>query len=594
MRIPFFGRERGAVPASAPAVEAKASRTAALIAFETHGRAAWTPRDYAALAREGFARNAVVYRSVRMIAEASASVPWLLYDGEAEVDRHPLLALLAQPNRRQSGVAFREALVGHLMVSGNAYVEAVEIDGAVRELHALRPDRMKVVPGSDGWPSAYEYTVGGRTVRFADPGEGGPAPILHLSFFHPLNDHYGFAPIEAAATALDIHNAAGAWNKALLDNSARPSGALVYQAKEGGNLSQDQFERLKAELETSFIGAAHAGRPLLLEGGLDWKALSLSPKDMDFMAAKDGAAREIALAFGVPPMLLGIPGDNTYSNYQEANRAFWRQTVLPLCGRLAEAIGGWLAPAFGEGDGRGLRLWYDADQVEALSSEREALWARVGAAAFLSVNEKRAAVGYGPVEGGEGVGPDGVKYNFDPGQLRMPRGDPYGGRWTRVGGGAEDDGRLDQGGESTNTLRGGEGSDVLNRHTIRNHVGKTDDELAARIRREQFRGLFYSYGLDRNGTFDSAEAARNFIQRTLEHNIQVVEAVTRGEVREAFLTLRFGYRTGREAFLETPDSEVRIRPTYMVGVQIEHDPTSSQGYRIVTAYPRNFNPRIGR
>jgi len=390
MRLPFFGGR-----AAAPAVEAKASRTAALIAFDLKGRPAWTPRDYAALAREGFARNPVAYRSVRMVAEAAASVPWLLYEGAAELERHPLLDLLSRPNRHQAGVAFREALVGHLLVAGNAYVEAVELDGTVRELHALRPDRMKVVPGGDGWPAGYEYTVGGRTVRFADPGDDGVAPVLHLAFFHPLNDHYGFAPIEAAATALDIHNAAAAWNKALLDNSARPSGALVYQAKEGGNLSQEQYERLKDELEASFVGAVHAGRPLLLEGGLDWKPLSLTPKDMDFMAAKDGAAREIALAFGVPPMLLGIPGDNTYANYQEANRAFWRQTVLPLCGRLAEALGGWLGPAFA-GEGGALRLWYDADQVEALSPEREALWARVGAADFLTADEKRAAVGYGP------------------------------------------------------------------------------------------------------------------------------------------------------------------------------------------------------
>ena len=335
-------------------------------------------------------------------------MPWLLYNGAAEVDEHPLLALLARPNRRQAGRDFREALVGYLLVSGNAYIEAVtaaaegglgftEAEGRPRELHALRPDRMKVVPGPDGWPTAYDYSVGGRTVRFADPGEGRLQPILHLAQFHPLNDHYGFAPIEAAAVALDIHNAAGAWNKALLDNAARPSGALVYQAKEGGNLSAEQFERLKGELEAGFMGARNAGRPLLLEGGLDWKALSLTPKDMDFMAAKNGAAREIALAFGVPPMLLGIPGDNTYSNYQEANRAFWRQTVLPLCGRLAEALTGWLGPAFG---GR-LRLWYDADQVEALSSEREALWSRVGAADFLTADEKRAAVGYAPAEGGD-------------------------------------------------------------------------------------------------------------------------------------------------------------------------------------------------
>jgi HK97 family phage portal protein len=272
---------------------------------------------------------------------------------------------------------------------------------SVRELHDLRPDRMKVVPGSDGWPEAYEYTVAGRTVRFAVPadagGVAGLSPILHLSLFHPLDDHYGFAPIEAAAVALDIHNAAGAWNKALLDNSARPSGALVYSAKDGGNLSAEQYERLKGELESGFTGAARAGRPLLLEGGLDWKSMSLTPKDMDFMEAKNGAAREIALAFGVPPMLLGIPGDNTYANFREANRAFWRGTVLPLTARIAGAIGGWLAPAFGEG----LRLWYDADQVEALAADREALWSRVAAADFLTVNEKRAAVGYGAVEGGE-------------------------------------------------------------------------------------------------------------------------------------------------------------------------------------------------
>jgi HK97 family phage portal protein len=237
-------------------------------------------------------------------------------------------------------------------------------------------------------------------VRFVDPGEGSLPPILHLLQFHPLDDHYGFPPIEAAAVAADLHNAAGTWNKALLDNSARPSGALVYQAKDGGNLTSEQYERLKAELEEGFTGAKRAGRPLLLEGGLDWKAMALTPKDMDFIEAKNGAAREIALAFGVPPMLLGIPGDNTYANYQEANRAFFRVTVLPLLARLADALGNWLAPAFG-GLGAELRLWFDADQVEALAADRAALWSRVAAADFLTLNEKRAAVGYEPVAGGD-------------------------------------------------------------------------------------------------------------------------------------------------------------------------------------------------
>jgi len=156
-------------------------------------------------------------------------------------------------------------------------------------------------------------------------------------------------------------------------------------------MSDAQFERLKKELADQYQGTANAGRPLLLEGGLDWKAMSLSPKDMDFMEAKHSAAREIALAFGVPPMLLAIPGDNTYSNYQEANRVFWRQTVLPLGNRIAAALTQWLAPACGAG----LALAVDTDRIEALSGDRAALWERVTKAPFLTVNEKRAATGYG-------------------------------------------------------------------------------------------------------------------------------------------------------------------------------------------------------
>ena len=151
------------------------------------------------------------------------------------------------------------------------------------------------------------------------------------------------SPMEAAARAVDVHASGGAWAKALLDNAARPSGALVMKTgSEGqGRLTPDQFERLKGELESLYSGAENAGRPLLLEGGLDWKAMGYSPRDMDFMQARNGAARDIALAFGVPPMLLGIPGDNTYSNYQEANRAFYRLTVVPLVTRVAASIADW-------------------------------------------------------------------------------------------------------------------------------------------------------------------------------------------------------------------------------------------------------------
>ena len=375
-------------PADMKPVEAKS--TPGFVALHIEGEARWTRRDFASLAREGFMRNPVAHRCVRLVAEAAASVPWLLYQGSGELTEHPLLGLLERPNARQSGAALMETLYGHLLIGGNAYLEFTEAGVAARELHALRPDRASIVEDQAGWPVAVDYRAGSAKRRIPLGAEQGPG-ALHLALFHPLDDHYGFAPVEAASMALDIHNAAGRWNKALLDNSARPSGALVFAPKEGGNLTDEQYDRLKLELEENYSGARRAGRPLILEGGLDWKAMSLTPKDMDFLEARNGAARDIALACGVPPMLLGIPGDNTYANYQEANRALWRLTVLPMVGRIGGELSTWLSAKFGEE----LRLGYDLDAIEGLSLDREALWRRVGAASFLTDDEKREAVGYG-------------------------------------------------------------------------------------------------------------------------------------------------------------------------------------------------------
>lgn len=361
----------------------------ALFAIDGLARPAWSSRNYATYAREGMMRNAVAYRCIRMIAEAASSVRLVACQGLDPVPEHGLLDLLRRPAPDVTSADLFERWYGTLLVSGNVYLHAVAADGQISELHLLRPDRVSIVPGHDGWPTGYEYTIDGRKTVFDGDAIDGVNRVLHVKLFHPADDHYGLSPVEAAANAIDIHNTATLWNKALLDNAARPSGALVYNA--GGHLSGEQFDRLREELEQSFQGARNAGRPMLLEGGLDWKAMSLSPRDMDFIEAKNAAAREIALAMGVPPMLLGIPGDNTYANYQEANRSFWRQTVLPLVNRTARSISTWLEPAWDEV----VELKPDIEAIEALQPEREALWRRIEQASFLSDDEKRAAVGYG-------------------------------------------------------------------------------------------------------------------------------------------------------------------------------------------------------
>ncbi len=371
--------------------EAKASPTRRLIALASGGRPQWTPRDYAALSREGVAKNPVVYRSIRMIAEAAASVPLVVFAGGARAPDHPLQALIDRPNPEQSAPDLMEAFFSALQTAGDGYLEAAgDPDHPPTELYALRPDRMQAVPGPDGWPDAYLYQAGGRAVRLARDGAGF-LPVLHLKLYNPTDDYYGLSPLAAAAAAIDIHNAASAWNKALLDNAARPSGALVYSNKDtADHLSDEQFDRLKAELSDTYTGALAAGRPLLLEGGLDWKPMSLTPAEMDFINGKHAAAREIALAFGVPPQLLGVPGDNTYANYKEANSAFWRGAVVPLVERAARAITAWLAPKF-----PGAVLRPDLDLVPALSAERDALWARLQAASFLTDAERRRMAGLG-------------------------------------------------------------------------------------------------------------------------------------------------------------------------------------------------------
>ena len=185
------------------APEVKSSRTARLLTLESGGRARWTPRDYAALTREGYVKNAIVHRCVKLVAENAASVAFLAYEGAAAHDKHPLLDLLARPNPRQDGATLLEALYAHLLLAGNGYLEAVAAGGAVRELYALRPDRMRLILGADGWPEAYEYNVAGTTLRF-DQNAAPLPPVLHLTAFHPLDDHYGLAPLEAAAVAVEL------------------------------------------------------------------------------------------------------------------------------------------------------------------------------------------------------------------------------------------------------------------------------------------------------------------------------------------------------------------------------------------------------
>lgn len=383
--------------------ETKASATSPLMTAYSAHQPRFTPRQYEQLAAEGYQKNVIAYRCVRLISQSAASVPFVIYRREngqrVRLEDHPLIGLLRQPNPLQGGSEFLSAVYGFYLIAGNSYIEAVRpAHGSPRELWPLRPDRMRVIPGSHSMPAAYRYQTGSGHVDFPVDMIDGASPVLHLKSFHPLDDWYGMSPLEAAAISIDQHNDAATWNASLLQSSGRPSGALVYRPGNDAppSLNDEQRQILRDDIAHFFSGSNKAGTPLVLEGGLDWKEMSLNPKDMDWLAGKDVSAREIALAFHVPPQLIGIEGSLTFANFEQARLALYDDAVLPLVTHLRDELNHWLAPLFGND----IEIDLDLDRVEALSYRREKLWDRLKNADFMTVNEKRAALGMTPLDNG--------------------------------------------------------------------------------------------------------------------------------------------------------------------------------------------------
>lgn len=367
------------------------------------GQSISSPKNYEAFSKEGYQSNVIGYRCVSLLSKTCASIPWELYQGEREIESHPILDLLKNPNPMQSRAAFFEAWVAYFAISGNSFIEAVRV-GAKRspqELWVARPDKMKIVAGPLGLPSQYVFKTVSGEKRWDVDQITGQSDILHMKSFHPTDPWYGMSPIEAATYSMDQHNESSKWNLSLLQNSGTPSGAMVVQSNDGnpsGSLSDPQFKNLQTQINSRMAGSKNAGRILLLEGGLDWKSMGFSPHDMEWMEGRQGAARDIALAFGIPPILLNIPGDSTYSNYKEARLAFYEDTILPLLDMLMDELNHWLVPMFGN---TGLQLKYDMDDIPALDIKRSEKFTQVSGAGFLTTNEKRTMLGFEPIEGGD-------------------------------------------------------------------------------------------------------------------------------------------------------------------------------------------------
>jgi HK97 family phage portal protein len=351
---------------------------------------------------DSYRNNVIVYRCVNLIAQSASHVPWILRKNKVStgqaITNHPILDLLKRPNPEKAGADFFCEVIASKLLFGNAYILSASSNGNHPKEIYLLPASSTQILTQNNYPVAYQYhsNRGGKVYPIDPISRMGK--VLHIKNYHPTDPNYGLSCLDAASLPIRLHSEATKWKNALLRNGARPSGALIIRDG-NGYLNDEQFERLQQQLYDKYSGSSNSGKPLLLEGGLDWKEMSISPKDMDFIQSKNSAAREIALAFGVPPQLLGINGDNTYSNMQEARLALWEETLIPLLDKLSDALGGWLSYWYQED----ITLDFDRDSISALTEKRENLWGKIASANFMTLNEKRALVGLKPIAGGDKI-----------------------------------------------------------------------------------------------------------------------------------------------------------------------------------------------
>ena len=354
--------------------------------YQNIGKAVWTDRNYINLAEESYVKNVIANRCISIITKSASSVPLKIKNKKTNkiLQEHKLIDLIKKPNPSSNKNIFFETIYSHKLIAGNVYIRMLKNNENIpQELYILRPDRITIIAGNTDIPLAYKYRFNNNETIFKVDQLTGESDILHIKNFNPINDWYGLSQVEPASYSIDQHNEASKWNQAILQNGAKPSGALIV--KNDNFLTNDQFTRLKEQLNNEFSGSENAGKPMLLEGGLDWKEISLSPKEMDFLEMKHSTARDIALSFGVPSQLIGIPGDNTYSNMSEARLFLWEQTILPNIDIILSSLNNWLVPLFD----KDLEIFYDKNDIIPLSVRKENFWNIINNSDFLTSEEKK-------------------------------------------------------------------------------------------------------------------------------------------------------------------------------------------------------------
>ena len=386
----------------------KESRVAKLRVSSTGGPIQ-SEKDYYTFAKETYLKNIIGFACIREIAQACSMVPWRLKkrisSEESElVYDHELNRLLVRPNPESSfnNLIYRSA--AFLSMAGNTFFEQVKLStrqaAYPAELYVLRPDKIKLISGDSGRLAAYEYmaTNSGDLVRFEIDPITRRCDLLHIALFHPTDDFWGASATETAARELDTSNDATDWNLSLVQNQGRPGMAVTLI----GDIADDEWDRIERQLDEKFSGK-NVGKNLILAGenGTKVEPYGLTFADLEWTEGSRELARRIALAYGVPPQLLGIPGDSTYNNQKEARLAFHETTIDFYLNYLKCELNNWIFHKDIPTKDKGLYFSYSLDGVSALEERLQSKYNRAQESDFLTINEKRDMVGKEKLEYGD-------------------------------------------------------------------------------------------------------------------------------------------------------------------------------------------------
>lgn len=351
------------------------------------------PTSRAALIKEGYQLNVIVYRAVAEIARAIGDLEIEVVDAKGDIiENHPALQLLDRPNPTQGGDALlRELFTFYLILGEMACVKYPE-SGRAAELWSLSPQFLDVRPGRGGIASAYVYEQNNSKLTFPVQYPTGRSQVFFHKMHNPGDYWRGQSPLVAASLAADTHNAGLRWNYSLLKNSARPSGLIKMGEGAGGEI----VARLKEWFKSALQGERNAGEIPVLPHGAEWVEMGHTAKDMDYINTMKEAAKLIASAYGVPLPLIDNDA-STFNNVEQAKERLYTDTVLPLARDFLNAFGNWLLPFYGDG----LRFQINEDKIGALEGVRTRLYERMAKAVqagILTVDEAREALGYDPLD----------------------------------------------------------------------------------------------------------------------------------------------------------------------------------------------------